>query len=220
MRAKSVLPTGLWTLGNLDLLERPAIGICGSRDASPQALEWAYRFGQEAANHGLVVVSGYARGVDRQAHKGALDAQGGTIAVLPEGIEHFSVVKDLRGVADLASNFLAVSMFERGATWQVSRAMERNRLIVALSVGIFVIEAKETGGTISAAYECVRQGKYLWAISYGTRLPGREGNEKLLAGAAIPLKGTKDLRGALERAMKQPPASVKQLVMALTRDQH
>ena len=93
--------------------------------------------------------------------------------------------------------------------------MERNKLIVALSEGLFLIEARERGGTIDAAYEAVRQGKRLWAVAYSKQLPGREGNRKLLATSAIPLKHTGDLRKALEDAMEQPPAEVKQLVMSL-----
>lgn len=96
--------------------------------------------------------------------------------------------------------------------------MQRNGLIVALSVGLFVIEAKDTGGTINAAHECVRQGKHLWAIAYRNSNPGREGNKRLLAEAAVPLTGTADLRKALEQAMKEPPAPVRQLVMTVMGD--
>lgn len=205
----------LWVWGNVGLLGRPAIGICGSRDASASALRWACEFGREAAKYGLVVISGFARGVDRQAHIGALEAGGGTVAVLPEGINHLRLVKALRPLVDSERNFLAISMFEPNATWQTWRAMERNKLIIGLSVGLFVIEARERGGTIEAAREAVRQKKRLWAVAYSKDLPGREGNRKLIAASAIPLKDTGDLKRALEDAMEQPPAEVKQLVMSL-----
>ena len=146
-----VLSSTLYTIGNMGLLGQSAIGICGSRDASEDALEWASRFGEEAAKRGILVVSGYARGVDRQAHKGALEAGGRTIAVLPEGIEHFSVRRELASLIEMDKNFLAVSMFEPDAPWKAWRAMERNKLIVGLSEGLFVVEARETGGTINAA---------------------------------------------------------------------
>lgn len=93
--------------------------------------------------------------------------------------------------------------------------MERNKLIVGLSSGLFVIEARERGGTIEAAREAVRQKKRLWAVAYSRQIPGREGNRKLIATSAIPLKDTGDLKRALEEAMAQPPAEVKQLVMSL-----
>lgn len=206
----------LYAIGNVDLLKRPSVGICGSRDASEEALRWSYHFGTEAANQGIIVVSGYARGVDREAHKGVLQAGGSTIAVLPDGIRHFKMVRELRSTADLASNFLALSMFDPDALWSVWRAMERNKLIVALSAGLFVIEARERGGTINAAYESIRQGRRLWAVAYERTTPGREGNKKLLAGRAVPLKHLSDLEAALEEAMAHPPAEVRQLIMVVT----
>jgi len=205
----------LYVIGNTALLERPAIGICGSRDASTGALKWAYEFGREAARHGLVVVSGFARGVDRQAHRGVLEAGGATIAVLPEGINHLRLTKELRPFANPEENFLAISTFEPDAAWAAWRAMHRNKLIVGLSTALFVIEARERGGTIDAAYEAMRQGKPLYAFAYAKELPGREGNRKLLATSAIPVRHMGDLKRALQEAMSQPPPEVKQLVMSL-----
>jgi len=205
----------LYAIGNVRLLGKKAIGVCGSRDASASALKWAYSFGREAARHQVVVVSGYARGVDRKAHRGVLEAGGATIAVLPEGINYFRLTKELGSLINPESNFLAISMFEPDAPWKTWRAMERNKLIVGLSAGLFVIEARERGGTINAAYEAIRQGKPLYAVAYTKDLPGREGNRKLLAGSAIPVRHMRDLKHALEEAMSQPPPAVKQLVMSL-----
>lgn len=87
--------TTLYAVGDLSLLDQRAIGICGSRNASAEAQNWALKFGREAAKRDLVVVSGYARGIDRQAHKGALEAGGRTIAVIPEGIASFRVIHEL-----------------------------------------------------------------------------------------------------------------------------
>jgi DNA processing protein len=153
--------------------------------------------------------------VDRKAHKGALEAGGATIAVLPEGVNHLRLTEELRPLADPEKNFLAISMFEPDEVWKTWRAMERNKLIVGLSAGLFVIEARESGGTINAAYETIRQGKPLYAVAYTKDLPGREGNRKLLAGSAIPLRHMHDLKRALEEAMSRPPAGVRQLVMSL-----
>lgn len=210
-----VLSSTLYTIGNIGLLGQSAIGICGSRDASEDALEWASRFGEEAAKRGILVVSGYARGVDRQAHKGALEAGGRTIAVLPEGIEHFSVRRELASLIEIDKNFLAVSMFEPDAPWKAWRAMERNKLIVGLSEGLFVVEARETGGTINAALECVKQRKPLWAVAYTKVTPERGGNELLLQDAAIPLKRMSDVKAALDSAAAKSPEPIKQLALGL-----
>ena len=205
----------LFARGHLGLLGLPAIGICGSREASQEALHWAFRFGQEAASRGLLVVSGYARGIDRQAHKGALTEGGSTIAVLPEGIKNFSVRRELTGLVDLDQNFLAISMFEPAAAWTAWRAMSRNKLIVGLSVGLFVVEAREKGGTINAAMECVKQRKPLWAVAYSDTTPERGGNQILLQEDAIPLKKMNDVKAALDQAADSITESVKQLALEM-----
>ena len=110
---------------------------------------------------------------------------------------------------------LAISMFEPNAPWKSWRAMARNKLIVALSAGLFVVEARETGGTINAAFECVRQNKPLWAIAYSSVLPAREGNQLLLQDSAIPLTCLTDLRKALEQAVLGPEEVLKQLAFDL-----
>ena len=142
----------LFVAGVVELLSKPCIGLCGSRDASAAALEWAYEFGKEAAVQGIVVVSGYARGIDRNAHRGALENGGPTIAVLPEGIQNFRIVGELKNLVDMDENFLAISSFEPAAVWKSWRAMDRNKIIVGLSLGLFVIEARDKGGTINAAH--------------------------------------------------------------------
>lgn len=205
----------LCAVGNLSLLGRRGVGICGSRDASPDAQEYALEFGNEAAKQGLVIVTGYARGVDRLAHKGALQSGGATIAVLPEGMNSFRLVRELGPLIDLNENFLALSMFGPDAVWKPWRAMERNKLIVALSVAVFVVEARETGGTINCAMECVRQKKTLWAIAYSEPFAGREGNVKLLQDSAIPLSRRGDLRKALEAAASGTTEEIRQLAFNL-----
>ena len=214
----AVAPIGGATLtcvGNVKLLDMWAIGICGSRNASDDALKYARKFGSEAAKRGLVVVSGYARGIDREAHKGALEAGGNTIAVLPEGINHFRLNRDLKPYVRVEKNFLAVSMFPPDARWQAWRAMERNKLIVGLSSDMFVIEARDTGGTINAAMECVRQGKRLWAIAYSEDTPGRAGNRLLIQDKAIPLNRINDVKQALDDATRHSKEDIKQIAMEL-----
>lgn len=158
MRSVTKSPPILYAVGNRDLLRRDAFGICGSRDASEEALKWAFDFGYRTAVDGRVLISGYAKGVDRQAHKGALTAGGGTIAALPEGIRWFRVVRELQELAD-EENFLALSMFNPDERWQTWRAMERNRLIVALSEELWAVEPGERGGTADAVKKCKSVGK-------------------------------------------------------------
>ena len=186
-------------IGNLDLLSKSAIGICGSRKASDEALNHAQRFGAEAANRGLVVVSGYARGIDREAHKGALESGGCTIAVLPEGINYFRVNRELKPYVNFNDNFLAVSMFPAAAKWRARQAMERNKLVIGLSSDVFVIEAASEGGTMEAAKECIRQKKNLWAVAYPDYPAERAGSLSLIQGKARPLAKIEEVKLALDK---------------------
>ena len=204
-------PPEIDTLGNLDLLSRPGLGICGSRSASAAALKHAREFGALCAEYGFVVVSGYARGVDREAHKGALLSGGATIAVLAEGISNFRLLREFDGIADYKDNFLAISVFPSDAHWTVWNADGRNRAIVGLSQGLFVIEAKERGGTLRAGEECLRQGKPLWVIDYAARKQKPEGNKLLLARAAKAIRTKRDLRGVLTSANDSSQPAARQL---------
>lgn len=215
-RLRSILSDApLYALGNLGLLGRRAIGICGSREASPEAQRYAFEFGIQAAKHSFVVVGGYARGADRQAHRGALEAGGATIAVLPEGVNHFRVVPELKDLVDLGSNFLAISMFDPDAVWMSWRAMERNKLIVGLSVALFVVEAQDKGGTLNAAMECMQQRKPFWVFAYSKEISNRAGSRKLLETGATPLRCEDDLRKALEKSASKSPEEVNQLALNL-----
>ena len=197
-------------------MNREAIGICGSRDASAEGLRIARRIGQFCAEQGRVLISGYARGVDREAHKGALEAGGRTLAILPEGMDRFRVLRELKPLVDMESNFLALSMFEADATWTVWRALERNKLIVGLSRSLILVEAREHGGSIAAGYECKRQGKKLWAYAIGTESPERAGNAKLLRqAAALPLKTRDDLLAALEMRTEPEDVAFGQIPLAV-----
>ena len=206
-------PPTLYAIGNVDLLSRCGVGICGSRDATGAALEHAYEFGVSCAQSGFIVVSGYARGVDREAHRGALRGGGATIAVLPEGINYFTLTRELQGLAKLDDNFLALSMFEPDAPWTVWNATKRNELIVGLSEGLFVIEAREKGGTLRAGQECMKQRKALWVIDYEKKTRQRKGNEMLLSLSATAIKTRQDLRAILENVKERSTTHEDQMVL-------
>ena len=198
---KAIGDQPLQAVGNVTLLERQGIGICGSRNASEKALECAYQFGVAMAKQEIVVVGGFARGVDRQAHLGALEEGGATIAVLPEGIRGFRLTREFWGIAeerDLFSNLLAVSMFEASAPWSTWRAMKRNKLVVGLSDAIFVVEARAKGGSINAGLECLRQEKRLWAMDYGLNERTPDGNRLLITRGGVPIKDIKEIEIAVQ----------------------
>ncbi|MFC1528756.1 DNA-processing protein DprA, partial [Candidatus Latescibacterota bacterium] len=139
-------PKMLFCMGDITLLNKPSIFVCGARDASKIGLELAYKCGRLIAEEGFVVVSGYARGVDMEAHLGALEAGGSTIAILPYGLSRFSVRRALMDVFE-PGRFLAFSELPPTCSFKVHTAFRRNKLLAALADAVIVVEPGESGGT-------------------------------------------------------------------------
>ncbi len=168
MLGKSTPPV-LSYVGNPDLLNVAAVGFCGSRKASPKGLDVASKAAYKLVQAGAVVVSGYARGVDLEAHAASIKANGKTILVLAEGIAKFSFAKlksKTKGFVNL-DNVLVLSEFLPYDKWSVSRAMQRNKTIIALSKALIVIEAGVRGGTIEAGKIALKMGRPVFAAHYG-----------------------------------------------------
>lgn len=177
--------------GNLDLLLAPSVGFCGSRNASERGLAVATQLASLLADRGIVVTSGYARGVDTQAHLAALEVGGSTIIALPEGIDHFRIKRELaRHWAP--ERTLVLSQYADNAVWRADRAMERNKIIVGISSATVVIEAGATGGTLDAGMTALRYGMPLFVASYIDATESNEGNRLLLAAGAKSLGRNRD----------------------------
>lgn len=172
--------------GNALLLTVPSVGFCGSRKASEKGLAVAAELAMLLARRGAVVTSGYAKGVDTQAHRAALEAGGSTIISLPEGMNGFRIKRELADVWD-EERALVLSQYPDEAVWRADRAMERNKVIVAISAVTIVIEAGATGGTLDAGMTALRQGMPLFVASYSDNSENNEGNRILLEAGATKL---------------------------------
>lgn len=203
-RAYPKATPALTLMGNEALLDRKGIGFCGSRKASEKGLQTTQDCAEQAAKADFVVVSGNAAGVDLITHKAALDAGGATILVLPEGMDHFRIKKNLRGSWDW-SRILVVSQFPTNAVWRSQYAMARNKMIAVLSKAMIVIEAGENGGTLNAGMTTLNLGKPLFVAEYSDMPLTAPGNEKLIKGGGISLKRSREtlranMGGVFERA--------------------
>lgn len=176
----------LFCLGNLELLNSKGVGFCGSRKASEKGLATAKDCAEQAAANGVVVISGNAAGVDRVAHFEALAAGGTTILVLPEGMEHFRIRKELREVWDWDKT-LVISQFEPSVPWRSYHAMTRNKVILGLSHAMIVIEAGDRGGTLDAGKSTIKADRPLFVAQYEGAPPEAAGNEILIRLGGIPL---------------------------------
>lgn len=155
----------IYCMGNFGLLDIPGAGFCGSRKASPAGIAVAEDCALQIAESGYPVISGYASGVDMAAHKAALAAGGTTVIVLPEGIDHFRIKKEVTECWDW-NRILVISQFAPEMRWTVFRAMGRNQVIIALSRAMIVIEAGEKGGTFAAGLASLKEKCPLFVVDY------------------------------------------------------
>jgi DNA protecting protein DprA len=187
-------PPLLFVLGNIDLFQRPAVGFCGSRKASDKGLQVAHDCARLLAAEQINVVSGYAHGIDLQAHRAALEAGGTTTLVLAEGILQFrlkELLRDVVGEGDL-SRLLIVSEFSPGLPWKAHNAMARNRTICGLSHAMIVIESGLEGGTFEAGKTALELGEPLFCVQYSEASPSAAGNPYFLQHGAFSLKRSRN----------------------------
>lgn len=172
-------PLLLLCAGNLELLSKKGVGFCGSREATEKGMATAWNSADLLARKGVNIVSGFAAGVDMNAHRAALKAGGTTTVVLAEGLLRFRVKREIRDEWD-ETRTLVLSEFGPDLPWSVSHAMQRNRTICGLSRAMVLIEARNSGGSIQAGRDCLRLGLPLFAAVYEGMPDSATGNEDLL----------------------------------------
>ena len=157
-------PPALFFRGDPDLLQLPQIAIVGSRNATPQGLETALGFAAELARRGLTITSGLALGVDGEAHRGALSAQGHTIAVCATGLDRVYPSRHRALAGEIDRLGLLVSEFAPGTAPRPDHFPRRNRVISGLSLGVLVVEAAHESGSLITARLAAEQGRDVFAI--------------------------------------------------------
>jgi DNA processing protein len=157
-------PPFLFVKGSLLPDDERAIAVVGTRSASSEGLDLARQLGRCLAERGVTVVSGLAAGVDAEAHEGALDGGGRTIAVFGTGIDKVYPAANRDLARRITASGAAVSQFwpdTSGARWTFPA---RNIVTSGLSIGTVVVEASETSGARLQAENAVRHGKRLFLV--------------------------------------------------------
>lgn len=186
-------PTLLFAQGNLELLTRPAVAIVGSRDHSSYGGEVADLVASSAARAGLVVVSGMARGLDAVAHSAALNAEGGTIGVLGNGLGVIYPAANRALYERVLTTGLLVTEFPPGERPRVGSFPRRNRLISGLARVTVVIEAAAGSGTLITVESALEQGREVMAVPGAITNPTSVGTNRLIRDGATPLLEVADL---------------------------
>lgn len=166
--------------GDLTLASSPGVAIVGTRNTSKYGLDMAWRFGTDLSAAGLGIISGLAKGIDRQAHLAGLTEVGRSVAVLGTGLARIYPQLN-RDVAErLAAEGLILSELPPEAPPEARNFPMRNRIISGLSLGVLVAEAPlNSGGLITARY-ALEQGREVFAIPGPLNLTSYEGCHQLI----------------------------------------
>ncbi len=155
-------PPILYTKGNQQIMKEKSIAIVGSRKANDNSLEFTDNVARNASKDYKVIVSGFAKGVDKQALDSAIKYKGQSIIVLPQGIATFQTgyKKYYKQIID--GDVLVLSTFYPKAPWSIQFAMARNPIIYGLASEIYVAESNEKGGTWSGVMDGLKKGRTIY----------------------------------------------------------
>lgn len=186
-------PEILYYRGQLDCLQKVCIAVVGSRAATAYGRNMARNLSRQLAERGITVISGMARGIDAEAHQGAIDKQGFTAAVLGSGID-VVYPRENRSLYDqICHHGLVFSEYPPGTPPEAGNFPVRNRIISGLSRGVVVVEAKTKSGALITTEFALEQGKDVFAVPGPVHHKTSEGPHNLIKQGAILITSVQDI---------------------------
>ena len=178
-------PLVLYICGDHKAFSRTGIAIIGTRNATRYGIETAFRFGYQLAAAGYSIVSGMARGIDTEGHRGAVEAHGITIGVLGGALDKFYPAENRKlahRVIDEGGAIISEYPFGREPDRQTFPM--RNRIVSGLSAGVLVVEAAMASGTMITVDQALEQGRTVMAVPGRVDSPTSQGCHKLIRNGA------------------------------------
>ena len=175
----------------------PVVAIVGARAATPYGLAVAMRLAGDLARLGAVVVSGLAHGIDAAAHRGALDAGGATVAMLPCGHGCITPRGHVPLAARIARDGAVLSEYAPDVPAHKGMFLARNRLIAATADAVVVVEARERSGALNTATHARKLGRPLLAVPGDVDRPASSGCHALIRAGALLCAGVADVLAAI-----------------------
>jgi DNA processing protein len=171
-------PPMIYAKGRINLLDKPAVAIVGSRNCSAAGHAFARRIADQLSEAGLVIVSGLARGIDGAAHTASLER--GTVAVLAGGLDNIYPPEHADLHNEIASAGCLVSERPPGFKPRGQDFPRRNRIISGLAFGVVIVEAARRSGTLTTARFALEQGRSVYAVPGHPLDPRAEGTNRLI----------------------------------------
>lgn len=200
-------PLVLYVCGDPAALQGTAVAVVGTRHPTHYGRESAYSFGFQLAGAGYVVVSGLARGIDTEAHRGALEARGRTVAVLGGALDCLYPVENRDLAASMARQGGAViSEYPFGRQPDRQTFPMRNRIVSGLSAGVLVVEASLQSGTLITVDQALEQGRTVMAMPGRIDSVASQGCHRLLRGGARLVTCVDDIAEELQELISVAPS--------------
>jgi DNA processing protein len=198
LRSSADWPLALYVSGRLDALNDPPLAVVGSRRPTQGGKDTAFQFSRALADRGLVIASGLAEGIDTAAHRGALEAQGLTLAVLGTGIDRIYPESNRALSEDIMFAGALVSPFSLGTPPRRVNFPRRNQVIAALCVGTLVVEAARSSGSLITARAAQRLGRPVLAVPGSIHNPLSRGCHRLIKEGAHLAESADDILSRLD----------------------
>jgi len=195
-------PPIISVLGHAHLLRRRAVALVGSRNASMNGRRFAERLAGDLGRADLLVVSGFARGIDTSAHRGSLPF--GTAAVMAGGIDVVYPEENRELYREIAEMGVIVAETAIGSNPQARHFPRRNRIISGLSLGVVVVEAAPQSGSLITARTALEQGREVFGVPGYPLDPRSAGTNNLIRQGATLIESADDVIRALESIIRPP----------------
>lgn len=194
-------PTALFVHGDPDVLSSPQIAMVGSRNPSTGGARTAHDFARHFATTGLTITSGLAMGIDASCHRGAIDAEGFTIAVTGTGLDRVYPASNRELAHQIAAKGALVSEFSPGTPPRPGHFPRRNRVISGMSLGTLVVEAALKSGSLITARQALDQSREVFAIPGSIHNPLAHGCHLLIRQGAKLVETANDVLEELAPAL-------------------
>jgi len=223
LKSLSEPPFLLFVWGDLDRIASDQIAIVGSRKPTPLGVSNATRMASQLAEVGFTITSGMAIGIDAAAHRGAMEASGGTIAVQGCGADRIYPRSHERLALRILERGCLVSEYPTGFPAYARHFPQRNRIVTGLSRGTLVVEATEKSGSLISARLAMEQGREVFAIPGSIRSRQSEGCHQLIKQGAKLVTSVLDVIEEfhdfeVRRSSPVSPSENEQSVLSLLQD--
>ncbi len=185
-------PSVLYTRGRLDDLQ-PAVAIVGTRSPSLYGKETAFRLARDLSTQGISIISGLARGIDREAHRGALEGIAGTVAVLGSGIDVIYPPEHKDLAESIGDKGAVVSEFPPETKPDAKNFPRRNRIISGLAQAVIIVEATLKSGALITSRYALDQGRPIMAVPGNVTNVRSQGPHHLIGQGAILIENAQDV---------------------------